>query len=169
MWTTRLPINLPFCDLSRTTGTSAGLAIARPTQSPARSTVCSILRPVAEQPRRLCSTRPWVRCKRRNSIGGGTGGSATTTAVAGRRMLLLRVNQFQLDGTKSTSFDGKPLTYQWALISGGLRPRSATEIRRLPSCSSMHGRAHISFVLTVTDSAGNTAIEGTVTIRYVGH
>ena len=54
------------------------------------------------------------------SGGGGTSPTGTTTAVAGPKNATATQNQFQLDGTKSTSADGKPLTYQWSSIAGSL-------------------------------------------------
>ena len=99
--------------------------------------------------------------------GGGTGGSGTTTAVAGPKNATATVNQFQLDGTKSTSFDGKPLTYQWALISGGPTAAISNGNTATPLVQFDAGSGSYSFVLTVTDSAGNMASD-TVTVRYVG-
>ena len=103
-----------------------------------------------------------------SGTGGGTGGSATTTAVAGPKNVTATVNQFQLDGTKSSSFDGKPLTYQWALISGSPTAAISNGNTATPLVQFDAGAGSYSFVLTVTDSAGHTASD-TVTVRYVGH
>jgi hypothetical protein len=100
--------------------------------------------------------------------GGGTGGPATTTAVAGPKNVTATTNQFQLDGTKSTSFDGKPLTYQWSSISSGTSAAISNGNTATPLVQFTSGAGAYSFVLTVTDSSGKTASD-TVTINYVGH
>ena len=100
--------------------------------------------------------------------GGPTGGSATTTAVAGPKGATATSNQFQLDGTKSTSFDGKPLTYQWALITPGPTASISNGNTATPLVQFNSGAGTYSFVLTVTDSSGKTASD-TLTISYVGH
>ena len=102
------------------------------------------------------------------SGGGPTGGSATTTAVAGPKGATATSNQFQLDGTKSTSFDGKPLTYQWALITPGPTASISNGNTATPLVQFNSGAGTYSFVLTVTDSSGKTASD-TLTISYVGH
>jgi phospholipase C len=99
--------------------------------------------------------------------GGGAGGSTTTTAVAGPKNATATVNQFQLDGTKSTSFDGKTLMYQWALISGSPTAAISNANTATPLVQFDAGAGSYSFVLTVTDSDGNTASD-TVTVKYVG-
>jgi phospholipase C len=100
--------------------------------------------------------------------GGGTGGSATTTAVAGPKNAAATTNQFQLDGTKSTSFDGKPLMYQWALITPGPTASISNGNTATPLVQFNSGAGAYSFVLTVTDSSARTASD-TVTISYIGH
>jgi phospholipase C len=100
--------------------------------------------------------------------GGPTGGSATTTALAGPKNATAITNQFQLDGTKSTSFDGKPLTYQWAVITSGPTASISNGNTATPLVQFNSGAGAYSFVLTVTDSAGKTASD-TVTISYIGH
>jgi phospholipase C len=100
--------------------------------------------------------------------GGGTGGTATTAAIAGPKNATATTNQFQLDGTKSTSFDGKALTYQWSLIVGGPSASISNGISATPLVQFNSGAGAYSFVLTVTDSLGKTASD-TVTINYVGH
>ena len=99
--------------------------------------------------------------------GGTTGGSGMTTAVAGPKGATSIVNQFQLDGTKSTSFDGKPLTYQWALIQPGPTASISNANTATPLVQFNSGAGAYSFVLTVTDSSGKTASD-TVTIYYIG-
>jgi phospholipase C len=95
-------------------------------------------------------------------------GPGTTTAVAGPKNATATTNQFQLDGTKSTSFDGKPLTYQWALITGGPSASISNGNTATPLVQFNSGAGTYPFVLTVTDSSGKTASD-TVMINYIGH
>jgi PKD domain len=92
--------------------------------------------------------------------------SAVTTAVAGPQGATVGAREFQLDGTKSISADGKPLIYQWSLVPG------------YPSAGILHGdtatpdvqfytRGVYRFQLTVTDSAGHTASDS-VSVNFVG-
>jgi phospholipase C len=104
-----------------------------------------------------------------SSGGGGTsGGSGTTTAVAGPKNTTSTVNQIQLDGTKSTSFDGKPLMYQWGLVSGSPTAAISNGNTATPLVQFDAGTGAYTFVLIVTDSSGKTASD-TVTINYTGH
>ena len=48
----------------------------------------------------------------------GNPAAASTTAVANPKNLSVSTNSFQLDGTASTSVDGKPLTYAWTIPAG---------------------------------------------------
>jgi hypothetical protein len=99
--------------------------------------------------------------------GGGTGGTptpvASTTAVAGPKNFTTLSNVVQLDGTQSTSFDGKPLTYAWTESAASpqamiIVPNTATSQVQLQG-----GPGVYTFTLTVTDDTGKTATD-TVTI-----
>jgi Phosphoesterase family len=103
------------------------------------------------------------------SIGaGGTGGSgatpaATTTAVAGPKNFTTTSAVVQLDGTQSTSYDGKTLTYAWTEVTSSpqaliLSPTSVTTQVQIQG-----GPGVYTFTLTVTDDAGTVATD-TVTI-----
>lgn len=91
--------------------------------------------------------------------------AATTTAVAEPKTLTVVESQVRLDGSKSTSADGKPLKYSWrsapgspvAGISGG---DTATPVVQFST-----GPLTYKVELTVTDSAGGTATDS-VTINY---
>jgi endo-1,4-beta-xylanase len=91
---------------------------------------------------------------------------ATTTAVAGPKNATATQNQIQLDGSASTSFDGKPLTYQWTQTTGPTASIGGAN-SSTPMVQLVSGAGTYQFVLTVTDSIGVTATD-TVSINYVG-
>lgn len=100
--------------------------------------------------------------------GSGTGGGpATTTAMAGPKSLTTAAPQVQLDGTASTSFDGKPLSYSWQPVTGSPSVALVAAQTATPTVQFAGGFGTYSFQLTVTDSAGKTATD-TATINYVG-
>ena len=87
------------------------------------------------------------------------------TAVAGPKELTTFANQIQLDGTKSASVDGSPLTYRWTNAPGSptaaiSKADTATPIVQFPT-----GPVPYVFELTVTDSAGRTATDK-VTVNF---
>lgn len=91
--------------------------------------------------------------------------AATTTAVAEPESATVMSSQINLDGTKSTSADGQPLTYRWTNVPGTppaaiIRASTAT-----PTVQFSTGPVTYKFELTVTDSTGKTATD-TVTINY---
>jgi hypothetical protein len=93
------------------------------------------------------------------------GRPAAPTAVAGPKDLTTFANQIQLDGSKSASVDGGPLTYRWNVASGSpvaaiTKADTATPIVQFPT-----GPAPYIFDLTVTDSAGRTASDK-VTVNF---
>ncbi len=94
--------------------------------------------------------------------GGGNGGNptSTTTAVANPKNATVTVRQFQLDGSASTSFDGKALTYQWTLAQGSL-PASITGGSTATPTVQFTQSGPYTFTLTVTDDAGHTATDTT--------
>ena len=100
-----------------------------------------------------------------SSGGGGTG--ATTTAVAKPKTATTIAKQFSLDGDSSTSFDGKPLAYQWAVASGSPVAAIIGANTATPTVQFDGGFGTYTFMLTVTDSAGKMATDS-VTITYLG-
>jgi hypothetical protein len=72
-----------------------------------------------------------------------------------------------LDGTWSTSADGKPLTYSWMLAPGSLQANISFANTATPQVQFASRQGLYSFVLTVTDSTGKTATD-TATVNYVG-
>jgi phospholipase C len=101
------------------------------------------------------------------TAGGGTPPTQTTAAVANPKNASVTSRQFQLDGTASTSFDGKPLTYSWTLAPGSLSAAILGGTMATPTIQFGSNRGAYTFVLTVTDSKGNTSTD-TTTITYVG-
>jgi PKD domain len=93
------------------------------------------------------------------------GRPATPTAVAGPKDLTTFSNQIQLDGTKSTSTDGKPLTYSWTIAPGSPVPAISNPDSATPTVQFPTGPVPYIFELTVTDSAGRTATDK-VTVNF---
>lgn len=87
----------------------------------------------------------------------GTG--ATTTAIASPKSVTAITRTILLDGSKSTSADGKSLSYSWSIPQGSpvaaiLAGNSAT-----PTVQVGPGRGTYIFQLTVTDSTGKSATD----------
>jgi phospholipase C len=101
------------------------------------------------------------------TTGGGGPPTQTTTAVANPKNASVTSRQFQLDGTASTSFDEKPLTYSWTLAPGSLSAAILGSTTATPTIQFGSNRGAYTFLLTVTDSKGNTSTD-TTTITYVG-
>ena len=93
--------------------------------------------------------------------------SLQTVAVAGPKNLTETALSITLDGTKSTSADGKPLAYSWTMAAGGPVAVILGGATATPSVQFSQGRGGYTFVLTVTDSTGATASD-TVTVQYRG-
>jgi len=102
------------------------------------------------------------------SGGGTTPPTAKTVAVANPKNATVNQKQFQLDGTGSTSADGKPLTYQWTLQAGSPTAGIFGATTATATVQFFSGSGTYVFVLTVTDSSGTTATD-TATITYIAH
>jgi hypothetical protein len=98
----------------------------------------------------------------------GQGNTFQTAAIAGPKNATAIARQLQLDGTASTSFDGKPLLYQWTGVPGTPQAAILHGNTASPVVQFGSGRGAYSFQLTVTDSVGRTATD-TVTINYIGN
>ncbi len=94
--------------------------------------------------------------------------TVTTTAVANPKSATVSQNQFQLDGSASTTAD-KPLAYQWALAPGS--PATGITITGANTATpTVHfgvTAGTYSFLLTVTDATGKTATD-IATVSYLG-
>jgi len=93
------------------------------------------------------------------------GRPATPTAVAGPKDLSTFSNQIQLDGTKSASSDGKPLTYKWSMAPGSPTAAISNADTATPVVQFPTGPVPYIFELTVTDSAGRSATDK-VTVNF---
>ena len=99
------------------------------------------------------------------SISGSPSTTVTTNAVASPKNAVVVTRQFQLDGTASTSFDGKPLTYLWTIPSGNPQAAISGATTATPTVQFGLGRGNYIFQLTVTDSIGGSSTD-TITINY---
>lgn len=93
---------------------------------------------------------------------------AETLAVAGPKNAVALTNTMQLDGTRSTSADGKALTYAWTIPAGSPAAAILQGTTATPTVQFGQGRATYSFLLTVTDSAGKTSTD-VATVTYQGN
>ncbi len=94
--------------------------------------------------------------------------STQTVAVASPKTATVVTRQVQLDGTASTSFDGKPLQYSWIIPAGSPQAAISGANTATPTVQFGIGRGVYTFLLTVTDSAGGTSTD-TATINFAGN
>ena len=90
------------------------------------------------------------------------------TAVAGPKNATVIARSIQLDGTQSTSSDGKPLTYSWTLAPGSPAAAIVGANTATPTVQFTQGHTTYTFQLTVTDSTGKTASDTTI-VNYQGN
>ncbi len=102
--------------------------------------------------------------------GGGTTPppAATTLAVANPKNATVSSPSFQLDGTQSTSVDGKPLTYLWTIAAGSPQAGITGGTTATPTVQFGNERATYTFQLTVTDDMGGTSTDF-ATINFIGN
>ena len=92
-----------------------------------------------------------------------------TKAVADPKNATVVSGEIQLDGSMSTSADGKPLTYQWTHSTReSRRRRSCMATRLLRSVQFSQGRGLYTFLLTVTDSTGTSSTD-VATVNFAGN
>ena len=95
--------------------------------------------------------------------------AAKTVAVATPKNAAIISREIRLDGSMSTSSDGKALTYQWSIPKGSPSAAIYGGNTATPSVQfTQRGSAVYMFQLTVTDSAGNTATD-VATVNYQGN
>jgi len=102
------------------------------------------------------------------SGGSVTSGPSLTAAVASPKNTSTITRQFQLNGSASTSFDGKPLSYRWDIPQGGLQAGISGALTATPTVQFGVGRGDYNFLLTVTDSAGGTSTDS-ITVTFAGN
>jgi hypothetical protein len=92
--------------------------------------------------------------------------TVATTAVAEPKNATVINREIQLDGTKSTSADGKALTYQWTMAPGSPQAAIVKANSATPSVQFVTRNAY-TFQLTVTDATGKASSDS-VTVNYAG-
>jgi hypothetical protein len=90
--------------------------------------------------------------------------AAKTAAVAGPKNLTATSRVIQLDGTQSTSVDGKPLTFLWSIPQGSPSAAIAAGNSATPTVQ-LTVRGTYTFQLTVTDSTGKSSTDF-ATVQY---
>lgn len=91
----------------------------------------------------------------------------TTTAVAGPKNATVIARQIQLDGTKSVSSDGNPLSYNWTTAQGSPSAAILGGTTATPTVQFGPARGSYTFQLTVTDSKGKSATDS-VSVNFQG-
>jgi hypothetical protein len=91
-----------------------------------------------------------------------------TKAVADPKNATVVSREIQLDGSMSTSGDGKPLTYQWTIPRGSPSAVILHGGLATPAVQFSQGRGLYSFLLTVTDSTGTSSTDVAI-VNYVGN
>jgi len=91
-----------------------------------------------------------------------------TSAVAAPKNVTVVASQIQLDGSMSTSSDGKPLTYLWTTPPGSPSAAILNGNTVNPSVQFATGRGLYTFLLTVTDSSGKSSTD-VATVNFVGY
>jgi len=87
-----------------------------------------------------------------------------TAAVAGPKNLTATVRVVQLDGTRSTSADGNPLSFLWTIPQGSPSAAIAGSTTATPTVQ-LTMRGTYTFQLTVTDSTGKSSMDF-ATVNY---
>jgi hypothetical protein len=90
-----------------------------------------------------------------------------TSAVAGPKNATITQNGILLDGTKSTSADGKPLSYFWSIPQGSPTTAISGGTTATPTVTFSSTRGSYLFQLTVTDSTGKSSTD-TASVYYEG-
>jgi phospholipase C len=97
--------------------------------------------------------------------GGGPSGGVTK-AIANPKNVFTSLTSATLDGTASTSANGQPLTYQWSAASSTLAVQISGAATATPTVTFLGGPGTYTFILNVTDTAGNTSSD-TVSVTFL--
>ena len=91
-----------------------------------------------------------------------------TAAVASPKGITVNTRQYQLNGSQSTSVDGKPLTYAWSIPQGqGFPSAGISQGNTATPVVQFGGSGLYTFLLTVTDSKGTSATD-TIAVNFTG-
>jgi probable HAF family extracellular repeat protein len=93
---------------------------------------------------------------------------AQTTANAGPKEMATNLKSIQLDGSQSTSADGKDLTYVWSIPQGSPSAAISRGNTATPVVTFSSVRGLYTFQLTVTDSTGKSSTD-VATAHFMGH
>ena len=102
------------------------------------------------------------------AVNGNPPPQTQTVAIAGPKNATVTSRDLQLDGTQSTSADGKFLTYLWTMAQGSPQAAILGGTTATPTVQFSQGRGTYMFQLTVTDSTGKSATD-LATITYLGY
>jgi PKD domain len=91
-----------------------------------------------------------------------------TKAVADPKNVTVVSGEISLDGSMSTSADGKPLTYQWTIPRGSPSAAILHGTLATPTAQFSQGRGLYTFLLTVTDSTGKSSSD-LATVNFTGN
>jgi hypothetical protein len=93
---------------------------------------------------------------------------AQTVAIAGPKNVTVTARSIQLDASRSTSADGKPLMYQWTIPQGAPSAAILGANTATPVVQFSQARTTYTFQVTVTDSTGKSATDFAM-VDYVGN
>jgi mono/diheme cytochrome c family protein len=91
-----------------------------------------------------------------------------TSAIANPKNATVVSREIRLDGSMSSSSDGKPLTYQWTIPQGSPSAAIYGGNSATPSVQFSQRGAVYTFQLTVTDSSGKSSTD-LATVNYQGN
>lgn len=91
-----------------------------------------------------------------------------TKAVADPKNATVNAAEIQLDGSMSTSADGKPLAFQWSIPQGSPSAAILHGNGSAPQVQFSQGRGLYTFLLTVTDSSGKSSSD-VATVNFTGN
>jgi carbonic anhydrase len=94
--------------------------------------------------------------------------TAAPIAVANPKNITVISRSIQLDGSKSTSADGKPLSYLWTIPPGNPSAGISGSNTATPAVQFTQGHVTYKFQLTVTDSSGKSATDVAI-VNYAGN